>query len=237
MAENDDSQEKPLTAPFPTSTTLDQEVEEDYGPIEAFVGDDDDSSAEEIDVEDIDVLPTSAEVAQNARSKLRRYSIFGAICVVLTTVAIMVPVSLTVLRHDRNLRIPTEFPSAVPSSPPSHAPTTYRYTEYLDVLSNISSIEDLTTRGTAQFRASRWIYKYDPMQIDLDNPKFIQRYIAAVFYYSTSNGKGWADCYPGDVVCTTDSKQAWFSYHDECDWFGFVQCNQDGFVTRFVISK
>ncbi len=238
--EEEKRQEEPLTSstPFTTSTTRDKDVEEDYGPIEAFVeGGEDDTSVEEIDEQDVDVLPTSSEVAEKARSKLRVYSIIGSICVVIITIAIMVPVSLIVLRNERNLRIPTEFPSASPSLQPSHLPTTDLYTDYLEVLSSVSSMENLTDRSTPQYRASRWIYKYDPIRRDLSHPKFLQRYIAAVFYYSTSNGKGWADCYPGDVLCITDSKQAWFSYHDECDWFGFVQCNREGFVTRFVISK
>lgn len=236
MEEESEQQEQPLTSPFQTSPAQSHDVEEDYGPIEAFVeGEEDDTSIEEIDEEKVEVLPTRSEVAEKARSKIRLYSIIGSLCVVVTTIAIMVPISLVVLRNDRKLRNPTEFPSAIPSIQPSTAPTTVQYTDYLEVLSSVSSMVDLTKRGSAQYRASRWIYEFD--QRDLNHPKLIQRYIAAVFYYSTSNGKGWSDCYFGDKACMEHGKQAWLSIYDECDWFGFVECNRDGFVTRFLISE
>jgi hypothetical protein len=226
------------SAPFATNHRLDPDVEEDYGPIEAFVkSDDDDYSVEEIDDEDVDILPSRAEVAQKARSKLRTYSILGSICLILVIVAVMVPISLTILRVDNDLRFSSTSPSQVPSTQPSQAPTTLEFTEYVKVFSQVSSMQDLMTSGSPQHKASRWMYLFDPLQRNILDPKFLQRYIAAVFYYSTSHGSGWADCYAGDVSCTSDSKQTWLSFHDECDWYGFVQCNSDGFVTRFVISK
>ena len=216
--------------------SLDEEDDEDdYGPIEAYVKKDDDT-AEEIDAENIDVLPTTSEIAEKARNKLRKYSILGAICLVMTITAVMVPLSFTVLRPKKHVIMDTS-PSAVPSSQPSQSPTTIRFTHYVEFFSQVSSMEDLTTFGSPQYQASRWIYNYDPMLRDLLHPRLMQRYIAVVFYYSTSHGEGWADCFPGDVSCTSDSKQSWLSATDECEWYGFVQCDENGFVTRFVICE
>jgi hypothetical protein len=237
--EDEDASEH-ITSPFATTAnTAAQDVEEDYGPIEAFIKDDfcDDTSIEELDAENIDVLPTRSEVASGARSKLRLYSILGAVCLVITIIAVMVPISLTVLRTNATLKIKTYAPSQAPSAMPSQSPTSFEFTEYVTVLSQVSSIELLMTPGSPQYRASKWIYDVDPIQRSLSDPRLLQRYIAAVFYYSTSNGNGWADCYPGDVGCTSAGKESWFSSHDECKWFGFEDCNDNGFVTRFVISE
>lgn len=221
-----------------TEHSLDEEDDEedddeDYGPIEAYVKKDDDT-VEEIDAENIDVLPTTSEIAEKARNKLRKYSILGALCLVVTITAVMVPLSLTVLRPKKPIIVDTT-PSAAPSSQPSQSPTTQHFTEYVEFFSQISSMDDLTTFGSPQYRASRWIYNFDPLLRDLSHPRLMQRYIAAVFYYSTSKGEGWADCFPGDVGCTSDSQQSWLSAYDECQWYGFAECNEDGFLTRFVI--
>ncbi len=227
--------------PFTTVASLTpQEVEEDYGTIEAFIkedGGDDEGSITEIDAENIDVLPTRSEVAQKAREKLRLYSIIGSLCIILTTIAIMVPISLTLLRVDPDLSIPTDVPSQAPSIMPSTSPTGEHYVDYVDVFSQVSNRTLLMTPGSAQYRASRWIYDIDPARREVSDSRLIQRYIAAVFYYSTSDGSGWADCYPGDVGCTSDSKESWFSSHDECKWFGFRACDENGFVTSFYISE
>eukprot|EP00551_Chaetoceros_affinis_P004325 CAMPEP_0203667280 /NCGR_PEP_ID=MMETSP0090-20130426/4150_1 /ASSEMBLY_ACC=CAM_ASM_001088 /TAXON_ID=426623 /ORGANISM="Chaetoceros affinis, Strain CCMP159" /LENGTH=442 /DNA_ID=CAMNT_0050531399 /DNA_START=119 /DNA_END=1447 /DNA_ORIENTATION=- len=226
--------------PFATVASLaPREVEEDYqvAPIEAFVKDDDDGSVEEIDAENIDVLPTRSEVAQKARKRLRLYSIVGSLCVIITTIGVMVPISLTILRVDPDLTIPSDAPSSEPSIQPSISPTGGQYSDYVDVFSQVSDVRLIRTPGSPQYRASRWIYDFDPARRAISDARLIQRYIAAVFYYSTSNGSGWADCYPGDVGCTSDSKESWFSSHDECDWFGFRECNDNGFVTSFYIMN
>jgi hypothetical protein len=234
-----ESSEQPVgKTPFPTMTSISPAVEEDYGPIEAFVKqDDDDTSVEEIEAGNVDVLPTRSEVAQQARSKLKKYSILGSLCLVITIIGVMVPLSLTVFRTKHNLRMTTIAPSQAPSIQPSSSPTTFELTEYVETLSQVSSLELLMTPGSPQYRASRWIYDVDPEQMNITHPRLLQRYIAAVFYYSTSNGNGWADCYPGDVHCSSEGKKSWLSSHHECEWFGFTHCDDNGFVTKFEICK
>mmetsp|Transcript_15894 Transcript_15894/g.19399 ORF Transcript_15894/g.19399 Transcript_15894/m.19399 type:complete len:244 (+) Transcript_15894:95-826(+) len=234
---SDNMEEGNTSAPFRTNAyTSSPDIEEDYGPIEAYVKDDydDDVSVEEIDDENVNILPSSAEVARKARSKLKLYSIIGSMCILVTVVAVMVPVGLTVLKTETKY---TQPPTQAPSVQPSQAPTDLFFTDYVDAFAGVSDRTLINTPGTAQYRASRWIYNFDPVRRDISDSRLLQRYIAAVFYYSTSQGYGWLDCYPGDVACTSDSKEAWFSSHDECNWFGFTECDRDGHVTRFVICK
>lgn len=75
----------------------------------------------------------------------------------------------------------------------------------------ISSLEDLTTPGTAQSRAVNWLAD-DPYQIEIPaelnkHTRFVERYVLAVFYYST-NGPFWTN----DVF--------FLQPIDHCKWYG-----------------
>jgi len=205
--------------------------------IKAYVIDsDDESETSEIYALNVDILPTRVETAKKARSKLRLYTIFAMIFLISLATAIMVPVYILVLKPDPLDR--TEPPSMSPSLAPSEAPTEMLFSLYVEKVSEISNPTMVMTPGTAQYKAIQWLYHNDPAgRRDLDNDRFFQRYFAAVFYYSTSKGRGWHDCYAGDTMCTSSSKKPWLSLWDECEWYGFVECDTDGFVTRFVISK
>ncbi len=214
----------------------DEHMSEDAA-IKAYVVDsDEESTTSEIEALNVDVLPTRKEKAEIARSKLRRNTIYSLFALILLIVIIIVPLYLTVLKADHP---ESSFaPSSIPSASPSETPTTVLYSDYVDKLSSISTEVQLMTPGTAQYKALRWLYHDDPAgRRDINDKRLFQRYIAAVFYYSTSEGRGWHDCYPGDVACTSNSKREWFSPWDECDWYGFIQCDGEGFVTRFIISK
>jgi len=226
--------------PFQTSVgpTTNDRIDEDYAeatPIKAYLVDsDEEEEIDEIEALNVDVLPTRAQAAQNARSKLRRYGIIGTVVIILLAVAIMVPLSLTVLKSD--LQEISYSPSAMPSVQPSWSPTMALFTEYVDKASEVSNKTLITTPGTAQYKAMKWIYYDDPFgRREVEDERFLQRYIAAVFYFSTSEGNGWSDCYPGDVACTSDNKREWFGPWDECEWYAFIECNLDGFVTKFSI--
>lgn len=217
------------------------DVDDDYADqpmaIKAYVVDSDaESTASEIEALNVDVLPTRNEKAKIARNKLRQYTLLSVAFIIVLAVVIMVPLYFTVLKADP-LDI-SEAPSPVPSVSPSQAPTSELFAEYADKVSTISNPVMLMTPGTAQYKAIRWLFHNDPAgRRDLDDDRLLQRYIAAVFYYSTSKGRGWYDCYPGDVSCTSNSKKEWFSAWDECEWYGFSECNEDKLVTRFVISE
>ena len=71
------------------------------------------------------------------------------------------------------------------------------FTDYVDKASEVSNKTLITTPGTAQYKAMKWIYYDDPFgRREVEDERFLQRYIAAVFYFSTSEGNGWSDCYP-----------------------------------------
>ncbi len=227
--------------PFPTSATMHNDmIDEDYAeatPIKAYVieSDEEEEGDEEVEALNVDVLPSREEAAQSARSNLKRYCIIGTVVIILLATAIMVPVYFTVLKIDIDI---SQSPTAMPSLQPSSAPTTVLFTEYVDKAAQISNRTLLVTPGTVQYKAIYWIYHSDPFgRRDIDDDRLLQRYIAAVFYFSTSMGRGWADCYPGDVACTSNSKKAWFGPWDECEWYGFTECDEEGFVTRFIICK
>lgn len=182
-------EESELTTPFQTTVTT-KEVEEDYGSIEAFVfkgcQDDDWSAAEEIDTELIDVLPTRSEIAQQARINLRKYSILGSICLIISIIAVMVPISLTILRSDNDLKYASNYPSLSPSPFPSQFPTSLEFTEYVETFSQVSSMEDLLRTDSPRYKASRWIYDVDQSNRDVSDPRLIQGYIAVVFLLNFS---------------------------------------------------
>ena len=252
--------------PFETAPCLRHQVEEDYGPPSNFDSpisknkDDDDhptnddgsplqaflSEVETEQPHQVEILPTSSELSRKARSKLRRYSIIGCFCVIIVVSAIMIPLSLTVLRRKKIVvsvnyltAQPTEEPSSMPSIQPSQKPSQNLYGKYVQTLSSVSNVTDILNHTTPQYKALRWIYHMDPYgRRHLSDPRLSQRYIAAVFYFSTAgsnNENSWIDCFPGDVSCTSNGKLSWFGPYDECDWFGFVECDEQGFLTRFVM--
>jgi hypothetical protein len=219
-----------------SDVAIKETVVESSSAIKAYIVDsDDESEMSEIEALRVDILPTRVETAKKARSKLRLYTILAIIFLIILATTIMVPVYVFILKPDPLDR--SEPPSMLPSLAPSEAPTEMLYTLYVDKISEISNPTMLMTEGTAQNKAITWLYHHDPAsRRDLDDERLFQRYIAAVFYYSTSKGRGWHDCYAGDVLCTSSSKKPWLSMWDECDWYGFVECD-NGFVTRFIICK
>ena len=223
---------------IPTSTSHNNLLENQSGrAIQAYTIDsDDESDTSEVSALQIAVLPTSTENAQKARSKLRRYMYISIVLLIVISAAIMIPIYIFVFKP----KPPdiSERPSMVPSVAPSFSPTQMLYAEYINKISQISNATLINVPSTPQYQAMRWLYHHDPAgRRDINDPRLFQRYIAAVFYYSTSNGKGWYDCFKSDSACTTGSKKSWLSSWDECEWYGFEKCNEDGLLTKFVILK
>jgi len=176
---------------------------------------------DELEAIDVTIVPTKAEQDQKTRKKMQIYGAATVFGVVVIIVAVIVPI-LVFLEKDSNIQqtsSPTQ--SLSPTLQPTLSPTySQYYLNYVDFFSNISDRALLMTGHTPQHRALQWIYHNDPAgRRPLSHPRLNQRYIAAVFYYSTSQGKGWADCYPGDVLCSSNSKSAWLGSEDECDWY------------------
>ena len=93
-------------------------------------------------------------------------------------------------------------------------------------------------------KALDWITYHDPTATTPDNPRFIQRFILAYFYYATSAKKPWtSNCAPSSSENESDTCKyefirsirpiddrvnktgtRWLSKTDECEWAG-VQCD------------
>jgi len=225
-----DDELEPLEASYETHPITGTN-EDANTPFEPYITVEDDV----LEATEIALLPSQAE---QDRRKFKKLKIYGAIAVtgvVIVVVAITLPIFFIFRERNDSNQLSSLSPSVAPSS---SSPTELLYLNYIDFFSNISDITDLTTTNTPQHSALQWIYYDDPEgRLSLSHPRLNQRYIAAVFYYSTSRKGGWSDCYPGDVLCNSDHKSAWLSSHDECDWYRFEECNSDGFVQRFDIRN
>jgi len=129
-------------------------------------------------------------------------------------------------------------------------------------LQSVSDPVELLTPGTPQNRALEWLIEDDKLCVCPDEflacrinsivPKFVQRYVMAVFYFSTGGGN-WTECNAPDDVCNTtqvdeanalctvlgdgpdvfnfdivQDTDAWLTPSDECLWGGNA-CRNDTF--------
>jgi hypothetical protein len=104
----------------------------------------------------------------------------------------------------------------------------------------VSNPVDVGTPGTPQNLAMDWIINLDTARLCPQDPNLIQRYVTAVFYYST-RGDRWETCKaPIDVsdpvaiaIGNADcpNGDAWLTPSSECDWGG-LRCDGGDFITR-----
>ena len=88
--------------------------------------------------------------------------------------------------------------------------------------------------------AYEFITEDDRAQLCPDDDNLIQRYVAAVLYYSTE-GDGWTECFEGDRDCGEGlsyygGKEAFLSEDSECDWAGLT-CNRSGELERIELHN
>jgi hypothetical protein len=153
------------------------------------------------------VIKSDEEIEREERREY--FTFFGkaVACIVFLIVIIGVPVTLkltNVIRFVEITESPTESPSSMPSQSPSMMPSSIGFTEVVERLLPISG-EALMDVGSPQHKAAVWIANEDPMQLDINDPGFEQRYAMAVFYFSL-DGDNW------------NSKDGWLSGQSECDW-------------------
>lgn len=153
-------------------------------------------------------------------------------CIVLLIIVIVVPVTLKLTNVIGPVVVvtapPTDAPSSMPSQSPSAMPSSVEFTEVMERLLPISG-ETLIDVGSPQYEAAKWIADDDPMQLDIYDSGFEQRYAMAVLYYSL-DGDDWY------------SKEGWLSGKSECDWeyVGGPGCLDgciDGKVCAFDFGK
>jgi len=113
-----------------------------------------------------------------------------------------------------------------------------RMESFTKLLITISNEDDLLDPSTPQYAARTWIASEDSMQLDPKEEQLVrQRFIMAVFYFSTARDNEWKICgkHLGDDDNSRESFQfqncarpdgTVFSRHlsgvDECDWYGVV---------------
>merc|ERR1712151_828767 len=126
----------------------------------------------------------------------------------------------------------------IPSSSPSILPTTYLFIQYQNYLFSIFNNTHIFQKSSSAYQALYWIYHED--NSDQDSSNFLQRYILAVFYYST-NGDNWYYCNQYSKSCNINDKGSnWLSPDvNECDWYG-ISCdnidNTDWQVTKIQLG-
>jgi hypothetical protein len=148
---------------------------------------------------------------------------------------------------------PTGTPSTIPTSSPTvvcnMSPET-RESLMSTFIQIVSATEDVDEEGSPQNKAANWIINEDGARLCPQDDSFIQRYVMAVFYYST-NGNRWFQCRsPEDsglsipeaneacnITSLGNTSDAWLTPGSECMWGG-VTCNSDqDFVEQIDFGK
>lgn len=112
-----------------------------------------------------------------------------------------------------------------------------------------TNLKLMSTKGTAQYMAVDFMANFDPAELDMPESadydeamQFVQRYIVALFYYST-NGVEWENqlnFLTSDNVCdwnaqVEDTGEAAASVGEYDGWQSGVRCNSDGEVNYIFI--
>jgi len=126
-----------------------------------------------------------------------------------------------------------------------------RRNRIIETLKTVSDPIELLTSETPQNKALVWLLEQDTFNSCPQDPKFVQRYIMAVFYFSTGGGHTWNECNApsnfsdplviaqANNACTvigdgpdpfgvpiTQGTDAWLSPSYECEWGGLA-CSTD----------
>lgn len=98
-------------------------------------------------------------------------------------------------------------------------------------LGELTDVSLLSDTSTPQSRAYKYLLEVDPLQVDpctTESYEVLERYGAAVLYYSTING----------TTTSTTSWKNWDNWLTEssiCLWFGMI-CSAEGSVTEIQLG-
>ena len=185
------------------------------------------------DDEDDGFIPAAIEYDPDAKPpiyKNRRFRFYSLLSCVLVT-AVVVSVSVVVPAKQDNS--------------PTAAPTSFRETIGIqEQLIDVVGAEKLSDPESPHARAADWIMNDDPLQLEPEAPNLIQRYLLALFYFSSTEKGPWKSCNPPAVdensTClykellevepelTYGSQEwiRWLSSENECAWAG-VFCDEN----------
>lgn len=152
---------------------------------------------------------------EHARARRKRMLLGAAILAVLLLVGVVLGVTL-----------PTNTAGNTVSEPPTPSPTTQEFASLQSLITSVSFDQGASLNNTAspQYKALTWLGGNENLDAYPDWRR-IQRYVLAVFYYST-NGDDWTD------------KNGWLTDDNECEWISWAvdeKCNDDGGFLRLAI--
>jgi len=203
--------------------SVDMPVDES-GEIQAFVAD------TVVDATGVAVVMSEEDEEKEERRNYMKKGLIAALAIAAIVIGVSVPLTLKFTTGDtiyvEKSSSPTLSPTSAPTMAPTAMPTPDDFPAMIDVLFPISG-SALYENGTPQNRALDWIARNDGANRSPSDPRFVQRYALAVFYYSTG-GAQWLDCFEGDQ-CTRGSP--WLSSDDECLWGGIVCVDESDVFT------
>lgn len=162
------------------------------------------------------------EQIKSLQSSRRRYVLIGLLLLAISVVVVVVVV--VVLVSGGGGEIETKSPTQSPTV------LTDRTTQIMSLLKTISSPEELSSVGSPQNRAMRWISEEDSLEIDprsVPADRILQRYSLAVLYYATGGNSSWVDQFN------------FLSPTAECEWnsVAIAGCDDQGYVIGLDLSK
>jgi hypothetical protein len=226
---------------------LDEVNEAEHGEIQqTLAGDQDltDAVAIEDDEHDNKFLAAAIEYedpdSKPSLYKNRRFRVYmGVGCCILLMAIVMAIVGTTVLGDDGDVILETNEPTSAPTMSPT---TTERGRNSAFFAEHVSEL--VLTPDTSHDLALQWIMDEDPLQLDINSTRILQRYMMVFFYYSTSNNGNaqWRSCGPAvegeDDSCVLleftrqddnsiayvekPGKARWLSGTHECEWEGIL---------------
>lgn len=130
-----------------------------------------------------------------------------------------------------------------------------RQKQLLQIFSSVSDPRDIQTPGTPQYKAFNWIKEEDEYCLCPDNAscELVQRYVMAVFYFSTG-GEKWVNCGAKSSVCDPSgttyngfptsscfdgASERWLAPVSSCRWCGNIcdDMNHNTCITQIDIGK
>jgi len=110
----------------------------------------------------------------------------------------------------------------------------------LNQFREVSGDAPLQSVSTAQFQAANWLINEDELTICPEDEKVIQRYILAIFYFSTL-GDNWTECSRNDSTCGSlandfEGQSPYLSGSSECEWAG-SSCDEEKCIISIIFEE
>lgn len=219
LAEHQDPEAPLYTVPI---SSLDSSP---TGGIEAFVAEN------VVDATGVAVIKSDEEEETEIKTRQRKCMMWMTVAVLVLLAGVIVPVAV-LSGSDETIKV-TPSPTMSPTMTPTMSPTSSSIPRLVNELEAYSLATDLKDRNTPQGKAVAWIAN-DPFVINEGyiptDPKFIQRYALAVFYFALG-GESWRVCGEKDESCPN----GWLQNTSDCSWF-LLQCDDNGMLTSMDFS-